>query len=88
MTSTDASRASFLSTFTVILVPIINGLSGRGIRLRTWIGALVALVGVAFLEQGGSPPSVGDVWGIASAIGFAFGMVRVEHHGSKLERQH
>ena len=84
MTSTEASRASFFSILTVLVLPIINGLSGRAIRLSIWIGALVAFVGVACLEQGGSTPSVVDVWCIASAI-FALGMVRIEHHGSKLE---
>lgn len=71
LSSTDASRASFLSTFTVILVPIINGLNGRGVAARTWIGAVVALLGVACLEKGGAPPSVGDLWGVLSATGFA-----------------
>ena len=84
MSSTDASRASFLSTFTVILVPIINGLGGRGIATRTWIGALVAVVGVAFLEQGGTPPSIGDFWGVSSAAAFAMQMVRTEHYSKRL----
>lgn len=84
---TDASRASFLSTFTVICVPIIAGIRGRGINKSTWIAAAAAMVGVALLEQGGSPMSFGDVWGLASAVFFAVQMYRTEHHTRNLPRE-
>ena len=54
----------------VIVVPLLAGLSGRGIKALTWASAIVALVGVGLLEQGGAPPSVGDVWSLLSAIFF------------------
>lgn len=77
--TTDASRASFLSTFTVLVVPFLAGLSGRGVRPLTWASALAALVGVSMLEQSGSPPSLGDLWSALSAISFGVQMFRTEH---------
>lgn len=70
--TTDASRASFLSAFTVILVPIIAGFSGKGVSRTTWSAAIVALLGTTMLEQGGgTPPGVGDAFSIMSAAFFA-----------------
>jgi drug/metabolite transporter (DMT)-like permease len=80
LVSTAASRASFISTFTVIVVPLLAGLSGRGIRPLTWASAVVALVGVGLLEQGGAPASMGDVWSLMSAIFFGIQVFRTEHY--------
>lgn len=77
--TTDASRASFLSTFTVLVVPFLAGISGRGVRPLTWASALAALVGVSLLEQSGSPPSFGDLWSALSAMAFGVQMFRTEH---------
>eukprot|EP00889_Picochlorum_renovo_P003194 jgi/Picre1/30224/NNA_005592.t1 len=78
--TTDASRASFLSTFTVLVVPFLAGLSGRGVRPVTWASSLAALVGVSLLEQNGSsPPCLGDIWSGLSAVAFGVQMYRTEH---------
>lgn len=77
--TTDASRASFLSTFTVLVVPFLAGLSGRGVRPITWASALAALVGVSMLEQSGSAPSWGDLWSALSAMAFGVQMFRTEY---------
>ena len=71
LVTTDASRASFLSTFTVILVPILVGATGRGVSTTTWGAAGLALVGTGLLENGGSPASIGDVYNLLSAACFA-----------------
>eukprot|EP00887_Chlorella_sp_A99_P000383 scaffold13.g383.t1 len=43
--TTDASRASFLSTFTVLVVPFLVGLTpGRTVKPITWAAAVAALV--------------------------------------------
>ncbi|GAB4815296.1 hypothetical protein N2152v2_002342 [Parachlorella kessleri] len=77
--TTDASRASFLSTFTVIVVPILAGLSGRGVQPLTWFSAVAALCGMSLLEGGGSPPSIGDAWSFLSALAFGVQVFRTEH---------
>lgn len=52
------------------MVPILAGLSGRGVKPLTWASCIVALLGVGLLEQGGAPPGVGDVWNLLSALFF------------------
>jgi drug/metabolite transporter (DMT)-like permease len=82
--TTDASRASFLSTFTVLVVPFLAGLSGRGVSAVTWASCLAALVGVGLLEQGGAPPGAGDVWSFLSAVAFGVQVFRTEQHARTL----
>lgn len=86
--TTDASRASFLSTFTVLVVPLLAGMSGRGVSLVTWGSCLAALVGVGLLEQGGAAPGIGDVWSMLSAVAFALQIFRTEHHARILGSGH
>ena len=52
------------------MVPILAGLSGRGVKPLTWASCIVALLGVGLLEQGGAPPGVGDIWNLLSALFF------------------
>lgn len=78
--TTDASRASFLSTFTVLVVPLLAGFSGKGVSSVTWASCVAALVGVGLLEQGGAPPGIGDVWSMLSAVAFGLQVFRTEHH--------
>ncbi|RVW17010.1 MLP-like protein 43 [Vitis vinifera] len=56
--TSDAGRASFLSMFTVIVVPLLDGMLGATVPAHTWFGALMSILGVAMLESSGSPPSV------------------------------
>lgn len=84
--TTDASRASFLSTFTVILVPILVGATGRGVSKTTWGAAGLALVGTGLLESGGSAASIGDAYNLLSAACFAIQILRTEHFSRCLPR--
>jgi len=67
--TTDASRVSFLSALTVILVLIIVGLSGRGVSKLAWGSAATAIVRVAILSGTamGESASMGDIMSLASA---------------------
>jgi drug/metabolite transporter (DMT)-like permease len=85
--TTEASRASFLSTFTVLVVPFLAGFSGTGVRPLTWAAAVTAVLGVSLLEQGGAPPSMGDVWSIVSAVAFGVQIFRTEHYSRVLGRR-
>ncbi|KAL3162993.1 hypothetical protein ABBQ32_009425 [Trebouxia sp. C0010 RCD-2024] len=85
LVTSDASRASFISTFTVLVVPILAGLSGRGVKPLTWASCIVALLGVGLLEQGGAPPGVGDVWNLLSALFFGLQVFRTEHYSHAIK---
>lgn len=57
----------------MILVPIIAGLSGKGVSKLAWGSAAAAMFGVSLLSgtgMGGSM-SIGDVMSLASAAAFA-----------------
>lgn len=48
---TDAARASFISSFTIIAVPMLAGLSGREVKLATWGATAIAVAGLAMMEN-------------------------------------
>ncbi|XP_034911173.1 uncharacterized protein [Populus alba] len=77
--TSDAGRASFISMFTVIVVPLLDGMLGAIVPAYTWFGALMSIVGVAMLESSGSPPSIGDLLNFLSAVFFGVHMLRTEH---------
>eukprot|EP00854_Cymbomonas_tetramitiformis_P001484 gene1484-2111_t len=85
--STDASQASFLSAFTVIVVPLLAGLTGKKITATTWGACVVSITGVMMLEAGGSPPTMGDAWILLSAFLFGMHIFRTEHHTKQLQAQ-
>ncbi len=62
----------------VLVVPILAGLSGKGVKPLTWASCIVALVGVGLLEQGGAPPGVGDVWNLLSALFFGLQVIELK----------
>ncbi|CAI6005532.1 unnamed protein product [Closterium sp. NIES-65] len=79
--TTDAGRASFIGTFTVIEVPILAGLFGAKIPPVTWVAGLAAICGVGLLESSGADSSfMGDLWTIVSALVFGVHILRSEHH--------
>jgi drug/metabolite transporter (DMT)-like permease len=57
LSMTPASRASLLSTFTVIAVPCLAGMSGQKVKPLVWGCGLAALLGTSLLEQGGGEPA-------------------------------
>ncbi|KAI8471653.1 MAG: hypothetical protein J3K34DRAFT_520340 [Monoraphidium minutum] len=85
---TAASRASLLSTFTVLTVPMIAGLCGERIRPIVWVCAAAALAGTGMLEGGSDlgPPNVGDAWAVASALCFGLQMFLTERHMHNLPK--
>ncbi|KAK7407501.1 hypothetical protein VNO78_09454 [Psophocarpus tetragonolobus] len=85
--TSDAGRASFLSMFTVIVVPLLDGLLGAIIPSRTWFGALMSIVGVGLLESSGSSPCVGDLLNFLSAVFFGIHMLRTEHISRSISKE-
>ncbi|XP_075482002.1 uncharacterized protein LOC142522467 [Primulina tabacum] len=85
--TSDAGRASFISMFTVIIVPLIDGMLGSIIPARTWFGALMSIIGIAMLECSGSAPCVGDLLNFLSAVFFGIHMLRTEHISRRTKRE-
>jgi len=57
---TDAARASFISSFTIICVPIIAGMSGRAVRPLTWTATAIAVAGLGMMENIFAVPGLVD----------------------------
>ncbi|KAF3432175.1 hypothetical protein FNV43_RR26914 [Rhamnella rubrinervis] len=85
--TSDAGRASFISMFTVIVVPLLDGMLGAVVPARTWFGAFMSILGVALLESSGSPPSIGDLLNFLSAVFFGVHMLRTEHIARNTEKE-
>ncbi|XP_019437439.1 PREDICTED: uncharacterized protein LOC109343540 [Lupinus angustifolius] len=85
--TSDAGRASFITAFTVIVVPLLDGILGAVVPMRTWFGALVSITGVGMLESSGSPPSVGDLLNFLSAVFFGIHMLRTEHISRSISKE-
>lgn len=78
LVSADAGRASFISLFTVIVIPLLESLLGETVPARTWFGILMSVVGISMLECSGSPPNIGDLFNFLSAIFFGIHTLRTE----------
>lgn len=74
---TDAARASFISAFTIIVVPILAGLAGREVRSSTWGATGIALVGLAMMENLIPIPGVLDHEDVQEAKGDLIDSVNV-----------
>ncbi|RWW07196.1 hypothetical protein GW17_00029433, partial [Ensete ventricosum] len=80
--------ASFnMVRFVVIVVPLVDGMLGAAVPALIWSGAVVSLIGVGFLECGGSPPCAGDILNILSAVFFGIHMLRTEHISRNTEKK-
>eukprot|EP00529_Nitzschia_sp_RCC80_P011579 CAMPEP_0113521742 /NCGR_PEP_ID=MMETSP0014_2-20120614/44813_1 /TAXON_ID=2857 /ORGANISM="Nitzschia sp." /LENGTH=627 /DNA_ID=CAMNT_0000419743 /DNA_START=322 /DNA_END=2205 /DNA_ORIENTATION=+ /assembly_acc=CAM_ASM_000159 len=52
--TTLASKSAFICSMAVVVVPLLDYMAGKKLLPRQWVGAIMALVGVAFLELGGA----------------------------------
>ncbi|WOB43062.1 DMT family transporter [Thermoleptolyngbya oregonensis NK1-22] len=73
-----ASRAAFITSLNVILVPIFARLLGRKISIRVAIAAGLALAGVGLLSWEGGVLGVGDLWVLLCAACWAVYILRME----------
>jgi drug/metabolite transporter (DMT)-like permease len=84
--TTLASKSAFICSMAVVVVPLLDSLTGKRLMPRQWVGAAMALVGVAFLELGGdeglkgaiSSLTHGDALSFVQPIMFGIGFWRME----------
>ena len=66
---TKIANAGFISSLYVVIVPLAGALLGHRTRAATWLGALLAAVGLYFLSvQSSFEVSAGDLYQLACAI--------------------
>jgi drug/metabolite transporter (DMT)-like permease len=85
LATTSASKSAFLCSLAVVMVPILDFLAGRSLATRQVIGALLAVVGVGFLEFEGASSfqqalalEPGDICSMIQPIAFGLGFWRME----------
>ena len=80
--TTEASKSAFICSLAVVVVPLLDFLSGKRLASRQWIAVILAVLGVAFLELGGetslSSLSSGDILSLVQPLVFGIGFWRME----------
>lgn len=61
-----------------VVVPLLDDVTGKGIKRVTVAASLLALVGTGFLELGDAHASWNDLWCVAQAVGFGVAFTRIE----------
>jgi len=76
--TTLASESAFLCSMAVVVVPLLDRIAGKRLLPRQWLGAIMALAGVAFLELGdfGAMFSSGGSGGIVITTGDKLSMIQ------------
>lgn len=84
--TTTASKAGFLTSLYLVLVPIIGLFLGKKSKVWVWMGMVLALTGVYFLsvDQEFSIQS-GDIFMIIGALFWAIQILALDHFGSKMD---
>lgn len=83
----SAPTAGFLTGLSVVLVPVLTALfNKRRGPLRTWAGALLALIGLALVSGGGIWRfQLGDLYVLGCAVCIALQIIGVEWFGEALD---
>jgi drug/metabolite transporter (DMT)-like permease len=81
--TTPAAESAFICSLAVVTVPILDFCAGKKLLSRQWIGVILAVVGVAFLELVGSSSSshtmsTGDLLTMVQPFAFGLGFWRME----------
>ena len=80
---TTASRSAFITTLYVVALPMLLGLLGHRLGWSIWLAAGLAVLGVGLLSYDGSPPNLGDVWTLGTALSYAVYIWRLEHFAQR-----
>lgn len=73
---TSPGNSGLITGLFVVFTPLIDGLFGSAIPIRTWLAAAAALLGTALLASHGfALPGLGDLLTVGCAIAFALHIV-------------
>ncbi|WP_299432649.1 DMT family transporter [uncultured Meiothermus sp.] len=75
---TTASRSAFITTLYVVALPMLLGVLGHRLGWPIWLAAGLAIGGVGLLSYDGSPPNLGDLWTLGTALSYTIYIWRLE----------
>ena len=83
---TSAGNAGFITGLYIIIVPVLGLLIGQATRLNTWMGGLLAVVGLYYLSVGEDfSINTGDLLVLSSALFWAGHVVIIGKLASQLD---
>ena len=83
---TDAGKAGFITGFYVILVPILGLFISQKTSLLTWLGAVIAIVGLYFLSVNETfDINIGDVLVLIGAFFWAIQILVIGYYSTKVD---
>jgi drug/metabolite transporter (DMT)-like permease len=83
---TDAGKAGFITGFYVILVPILGLFINQKTSLLTWLGAIVAIVGLYFLSVNETfDINIGDILVLIGAFFWAIQILVIGHYSTRVD---
>jgi len=84
--TTSASKAGFLTSLYLVIVPLLGLFIGKRVNLWVWIGVALALAGVWFLSVGIEMSiQKGDILLIIGALFWALQILALDHYTEKLD---
>ena len=84
---TTAGKAGFLTGLYVVLVPIIGALRGKSTGKATWVGAVLAVVGIYLLSAPEKFGAVnkGDILVLIGAVFWSLHVLIIDHFAKRLD---
>ncbi|MFI3238491.1 MAG: DMT family transporter [Lachnospiraceae bacterium] len=83
---TTAGKAGFLTTFYIIIVPLFGLIIGKKCTTYTYIGVVLALVGLYLLSiKDGFRMEVGDLYILACAVVFALHILAIDYYAPRTD---
>lgn len=83
---TDAGKAGFITGFYVILVPILGLFIKQKTSLLTWLGAIVAIIGLYFLSVNETfETNLGDILVLIGAFFWAIQILVIGFYSTKVD---
>ena len=83
---TTAGKAGFITAMYIVLVPILGIFLHKKPPITSWIGVVLAVIGLYLLScVGVSQVNIGDVYLLGCALGYAVQITLVDQMGSAVE---
>lgn len=86
MLYTTAGKAAFITGLYIVLVPILGIFLKHTVMLNTWLGAILAVIGLYFLSVTDNfSISNGDLLQLVGALFWAFHILLIDHFSRKVD---
>lgn len=83
---TSAGKAGFITALYILIVPVLGLFVGKKVGRKTWIGVVLAVVGMYLLcITSGFSISFGDLLVLLCAVSFSFHILTVDYFSPKVD---